>query len=192
MGLILASGSPRRRELLETAGIQILAVEPSNIPEEQIEGEGAIEYCRRLAFQKSKVSDRAGHWVLSADTIVVKDGAIYEKPNTPDDAMHMLTLLSDGWHEVISAWSLRYVPNLDEVEVIRDSFSISKVRFRELKSSEIASYIATGEPFDKAGGYGIQGKGAALVQEIEGSYSNIVGLPLAEVISALRDLRVIE
>ena len=169
----------------------IFAIEPSNILEEQIAGEIPVEYCRRLAREKSQVSTREGHWILAADTIVVKDGLIYEKPNDVEEAMKMLTELACGWHEVVSAWALRYVPVHGEIEITKESFNISKVRFRSLQPAEISKYIETGEPFDKAGGYGIQGKGAALVQEIQGSYSNIVGLPLAEVVSALREFRVI-
>ena len=169
----------------------IFAIEPSNILEEQIAGEIPVEYCRRLAREKSQVSTREGHWILAADTIVVKDGLIYEKPNDVEEAMKMLTELACGWHEVVSACALRYVPVHGEIEITKESFNISKVRFRSLQPAEISKYIETGEPFDKAGGYGIQGKGAALVQEIQGSYSNIVGLPLAEVVSALRELRII-
>lgn len=191
MGLILASGSPRRREMLETTGVELFAVEPSNVPEVRLAHEGPEEYCRRLARDKANASTRNGHWILSADTIVVDGHDIFEKPFDSADAFRMLSNLSNGWHQVISAWALRYVPNADESEVLILHHCVSKVRFRNLSDSEIYAYISTGEPFDKAGGYGIQGKGAALVQEIQGSYSNIVGMPLADVLSALREHNVI-
>ena len=192
MGLILASGSPRRRELLECSAVRLLAVEPANIPEVRSPGEEPIAYCRRLAHQKALVSTRSGHWVLAADTIVVDGADIFEKPADAKSAFDMLKHISMvGWHDVVSAWALRYVPLNDEEEIWVEGYSISKVRFRSLLDAEIQAYIATGEPFDKAGGYGIQGKGAALVQDIQGSYSNIVGLPLAEVLAALRGYSVI-
>ena len=192
MGLILASGSPRRRELLECSAVPLLAVEPANIPEVRSSEEEPIAYCQRLAHQKASVSNRSGHWVLAADTIVVDGTDIFEKPTDSQDAFDMLKHISTvGWHDVVSAWALRYVPLNGEAEIWVEGYSVSKVRFRSLLDEEIRAYIATGEPFDKAGGYGIQGKGAALVQDIQGSYSNIVGLPLAEVLAALRKYSVI-
>ena len=192
MGLILASGSPRRRELLECSAVPLLAVEPANIPEVRSLEEAPIAYCQRLAHEKASVSTRKGHWVLAADTIVVDGAEIFEKPSDEHDAFRMLRHIANvGWHDVVSAWALRYVPCDGEEEVWREGYSVSNVRFRSLLDSEIRAYIATGEPFDKAGGYGIQGKGAALVQDIKGSYSNIVGLPLAEVLDALREHSVI-
>ena len=192
MGLILASGSPRRRELLECSAVDLLAVEPANIPEVRSQEEAPVAYCQRLAYQKASVSTRRGHWVLAADTIVVDGNDIFEKPTDAQDAFRMLKHIATvGWHDVVSAWALRYVSRDGEEEVWVTGHSVSKVRFRSLLDEEIQAYIDTGEPFDKAGGYGIQGKGAALVQDIKGSYSNIVGLPLAEVLAALREHRVI-
>ena len=192
MGLILASGSPRRRELLECSAVPLLAVEPANIPEVRSLEEAPIAYCQRLAHEKASVSTRKGHWVLAADTIVVDGTEIFEKPSDEHDAFRMLRHIANvGWHDVVSAWALRYVPFDDEEEIWREGYSVSNVRFRALLDAEIRAYIATEEPFDKAGGYGIQGKGAALVQDIKGSYSNIVGLPLAEVLDALRKHSVI-
>ena len=197
MGLILASGSPRRKELLECSAVRLLAVEPANIPEVRSPEEDPISYCQRLAHEKAAESTAKGHWVLAADTIVVDQNDIFEKPVDADHAFSMLKHLSlVGWHEVVSAWALRYVPQDEngagEVEQWVKGHNVSKVRFRTLTDHEIRAYFATGEPFDKAGSYGIQGKGAALVQEIEGSYSNIVGLPLAEVMVALREKFIIE
>lgn len=192
MGLILASGSPRRKELLECSAVDLLAVEPANIPEVRSPEEAPVAYCQRLAYEKASVSTRRGHWVLAADTIVVDGNDIFEKPTDVQDAFRMLKHIATvGWHDVVSAWALRYVPRDGEEEVWVTGHSVSEVRFRTLLDEEIQAYIDTGEPFDKAGGYGIQGKGAALVQDIKGSYSNIVGLPLAEVLAALREHRVV-
>lgn len=192
MGLILASGSPRRRELLECSAVPLLAVEPANIPEVRSPLEEPVAYCRRLAHEKASESTRKGHWVLAADTIVVDGNEIFEKPSDAQDAFKMLRYIANvGWHDVVSAWALRYVPQDAENEIWVKGYSVSRVRFRSLLDAEILAYIDTGEPFDKAGGYGIQGKGAALVQDIKGSYSNIVGLPLAEVLDALRKHSVI-
>ena len=193
MGLILASGSPRRKELLECSAVPLLAVEPANIPEVRSPEEEPISYCERLAHEKASESTAKGHWVLAADTIVVDQNDIFEKPSDADHAFLMLKHLAGvGWHDVVSAWALRYVPLEGEIEQWVKGHNVSKVRFRILTDPEIRAYIATGEPFDKAGAYGIQGKGAALVQEIQGSYSNIVGLPLAEVMVALREKGIIE
>ena len=192
MGLILASGSPRRRELLECSAVPLLAIEPANIPEVRSPNEEPVAYCRRLAHEKASESTRNGHWVLAADTIVVDGAEIFEKPCDAQDAFRMLRYIASvGWHDVVSAWALRYVPLDTENEIWVEGYSVSNVRFRSLLDAEILAYIDTGEPFDKAGGYGIQGKGAALVQDIKGSYSNIVGLPLAEVLDALRKHSVI-
>lgn len=193
MGLILASGSPRRKELLECSAVPLLAVEPANVLEVRNPDEEPLVYCQRLAHDKALDSTAEGHWVLAADTIVVDGDRVLEKPADVDQAFAMLQHLSSiGWHEVISAWALRYIAREGESELWIRGHSISKVRFRDLTAREINAYISTGEPFDKAGGYGIQGKGASLVQEIEGSYSNIVGLPLAEVLEALRKVQVID
>ena len=129
--------------------------------------------------------------MLAADTIVVDGADIFEKPKDVQDAFQMLRhIASVGWHDVVSAWALRYVPSNKKNEIWVEGYSVSKVRFRSLLDTEIQPTLHTGEPFDKAG-YGIQGKGAALVQDIKGSYSNIVGLPLAEVLDALREHSVI-
>ena len=138
MGLILASGSPRRRELLECSAVQLLAVEPANIPEVRSPDEEPIAYCQRLAYQKANVSNRSGHWVLAADTIVIDGSDIFEKPADAQDAFDMLKHISSvGWHDVVSAWALRYVPLMGEEEVWVEGHSVSKVRFRSLLDMEI-------------------------------------------------------
>ena len=188
MGLILASSSPRRKELLTTCGISLKAVLPSSIEEKRKSEESPAEYCSRLAQEKAQaVAERykdqyPDDWILAADTVVSVNNDIYEKPLNNLDAFNMLQTLSIGWHDVRSSWFL-----LNSNEALCEyGISLSQVKFRPLNDEEIQAYIETGEGQDKAGGYGIQGLGAALVDEIVGSYSNVVGLPLRPVVSALR------
>lgn len=185
MALILASGSPRRRDLLQYSAISIAEIRPSCIPEEREEGEGALDYCRRLALEKARAVSEAGYWILAADTIVCLGELVFEKPVDRADALRIISSLSGKWHQVISAWTLRYCPKDGEIEKEISGFAISDVQFRVLKQKEIEAYVDSGESMDKAGGYGIQGLGACLVSEIKGSYSNIVGLPLEQVLRAL-------
>jgi septum formation protein len=190
MPLILASGSPRRKQLLECAAVLIDSVQPSKIPEERLQNERPVEYCNRLAFEKAKAINEPGYWVLAADTIVTFNNQVFEKPIDTNDAFRILHTLSNQWHEVISSWCLRYDGKNDQEKII-SGYSTSSVLFRNLSTEEIWAYINTGECNDKAGAYGIQGLGACLVEEIKGSYSNIVGLPLTPVMEALRSNGVI-
>ena len=187
MNLILASSSPRRRQLLETVGIPIFSVRPANIIEKPLKGELPHIYCIRLAKEKCETVSEIGFCTLAADTIVCKDVAVFEKPLDDEDAYRMLKNLSNGWHSVISAWHFIAKPENNTI-IVRAGHSISKVLFRPLTDTEIYNYIKTGEPKDKAGSYGIQGLGAVLVKEISGSYSNIVGLPLQQVLTALHEV----
>ena len=185
MKLIVASASPRRKDLLTCSGVNIFAVRPSNILEERKLGEEPVAYCKRLAHEKAQASFfEEGYWVLSADTIVVLGDAVFEKPCDGEHAYTMLRSLSGKWHSVVSAWSLRYMSSRGERWI--EDHSVSKVKFRELLDVEIYAYIDSGEAFDKAGGYGIQSKGACLVEQIEGCYSTIVGLPLTQVLPVIR------
>ena len=178
---ILASASPRRRQLLAAAGIPFDVIE-SSIAEGHSNREPARDYALRMAQEKARaVSSRApGAIVVAADTIVVCDGAILEKPASPDDARRMLTILSGRSHVVITAFAL-----------VRDAITLersaveSRVTFRILEPAEIDEYIATGEPFDKAGSYGIQGLGAGFISDLEGSRDNVMGLPTEQVVAAL-------
>lgn len=179
MSLVLASGSPRRRMLLTTSGISLAAVRPADIPELRQPGEAPVAFCRRLAAEKAAAVDDGTAWVLAADTIVHTDEEIFGKPVDDSDAAATLRSLSGRWHRVTSAWCL------SRGGAASVHHTTTRVRFRALSEAEIACYIATGEGRDKAGSYGIQGIGAVLVQELEGSYTNVVGLPLAEVIAAL-------
>ena len=184
MKLVLASGSPRRRQLLETAGIPIHSIHPANIVEQQNTNESPLAYCTRLAKEKAHTVATNDHWTLAADTIVCMNDLVFEKPRDDKHALEMLTQLSTDWHSVITCWHLvGKEPDNGCIEM--NSHSISWVKFRPLSQIEIENYIKTGETKDKAGAYGIQGLGATLIEEIKGSYSNIVGLPLREVLAAL-------
>jgi septum formation protein len=179
--IILASESPRRRQLLETMGIDFSCLKPQ-INEELITGESALQTAERLALQKALSISDAGKdsLIIAADTIVTCDGKILGKPSSAGEAGEMLSLLSGRSHQVITAVCVK--KGLDN-EVQSE---ITKVFFRTLNRKEILGYIATGEPFDKAGGYGIQGKGSVLIDRIEGCYFNVVGLPLSRLYKMLQ------
>jgi septum formation protein len=176
--LVLGSASPRRAELLRELGVEF-GVCPSGVPEVPAPGERSLDFARRAARQKGRaVSDlRPGDWVLAADTVVAVDGEILGKPVDAADAQRMLNRLSGRCHQVITAVAL-VKPGGDVCGELAVS---SDVHFRSLSAGEIREYVATGEPFDKAGGYGIQGGASRFVERVEGSYSNVVGLPVDEV-----------
>ncbi len=182
--IILASNSPRRRELLAQIGLAF-TVAPSHVDESVLPGEAPVSYAERVAQDKARAAAKqAGKGiVIAADTIVVVGGAILGKPADAADARRMLTELSGREHEVVTG--LAVMDAASEQCVTR--ISITKVWFRDLTEREIASYVATGEPLDKAGAYGIQGRGALLVERIEGCYSNVVGLPLSLLGEMLRE-----
>jgi septum formation protein len=185
--LILASASPRRRDLLAQVGYQF-AVRPAHIPEDLLAGEDPIAYVTRLAREKAEAVFRglavAGpapekNVVLGADTTVTLDNAILGKPDDEADAARILRLLSGRTHRVITGVA---VVTGEGTEVAAEA---TAVRFLTLSEQEIAAYIATGEPMDKAGAYGIQGRAARWIPRIEGCYFNVMGLPLALVCSLL-------
>ena len=184
--IVLASASPRRRELLAALGLSF-AVIPSQAPEDELPGETPARHVERLSIAKAAdVAGRAqgGRWFIGSDTIVAVDGRLLGKPRDDEDAAAMLRTLSGRGHEVVSGYAI-----VDGAAKVRVSAAVTtRVRFRKLTEPEIAGYIASGEPRDKAGAYGIQGLGACLVQAIEGSYTNVVGLPLSEVVTALQEL----
>ena len=182
---ILASASPRRRELLGGAG-QEFTVEPSGVEEDERRRDESPEaFALRLATAKgAEVARRAdGRWVLAADTIVVAGDEVLGKPRDPVEARSMLAKLSDREHRVVTAFAL-VAP--DGRFAAREAVTTTVV-FRRLSNDEIAAYVATGEPDDKAGAYAIQGGARDFVRRISGSYSNVVGLPLEAVERALRD-----
>lgn len=188
--LILASQSPRRRELLTQAGYSF-EVRPAHIPEEPLAGENPIAYVTRLAREKAEAVFRevAAHApanadgetlaVLGADTTVTLDDTILGKPEDAADAARMLKMLSGRTHRVMTGVALA---TAEGVEVAAE---VTAVRFLTLSEEEIAGYVATGEPMDKAGAYAIQGYAARWIPRIEGCYFNVVGLPLALVTALL-------
>jgi septum formation protein len=180
--LILASGSPRRREILSSAGIEHV-VRPADVDEAILPGEDPASYVRRLARAKSEAAATGiKDLVLGADTVVVVDGLILGKPADRDDARRMLALLAGREHEVITGICLR-----GGTTVIEDA-ETTRVRFVPLSPEEIEAYVASGEPMDKAGAYAIQGLAAKFVDRVEGCYFNVVGLPVARVYAHLKRL----
>src|SRR5260370_3925518 len=171
--LVLASHSPRRREILTAAGSEFV-VRAAIVREERRAGESLVAYVFRLAEEKTRaVEARADEIVLGADTVVVAGGEILEKPRDATDATRMLALLSGCEHEVITGICL-----LQGDRVILDTAS-TRVHFVELSESDIAPYVASGEPMDKAGAYAIQGQASKFIDRIEGDYFNVMGLPVA-------------
>lgn len=179
--LILASKSPRRAELLKAAGIDF-TIRAADTDETPLEGEAAEDYVLRVAEQKALAADAsADELVLAADTTVLAGSEILGKPADMDNARRMLTLLSGRRHDVITGICLRKGNRL-----VRDAASTA-VWFSPLTDADIESYAASGEPMDKAGAYGIQGIASRFIDRIEGSYTNVVGLPVALVWQRLRD-----
>lgn len=174
--LILASGSPRRKELLAHLGVEF-DIQVTDIDESVQPDEAPEAYVRRLALEKSAAVARSGAIVLGADTTVAIHGQILGKPTDVEDAVRMLGLLSGETHEVFTGVALSDRSSV----VVR-----TEVTFAALASPDIAWYVATSEPMDKAGAYGMQGIGGVFVESITGSYSNVIGLPLAETASLLR------
>jgi len=184
--LLLASASPRRRELLERVGLAI-EVHPADVDEREQPNETPGDYVRRIAHAKAiAIARRSDLWVLAADTTVTLDGAILGKPETPEEAAKMMRWLSGRTHQVMTAYVL--IGERDERTVVREGLVSTDVTMLELDGAMLADYIASGEWRGKAGAYAIQGIAAALVREVNGSVTNVIGLPLAEVIAALRDV----
>jgi septum formation protein len=184
---ILASASPRRRELLLQVGLSFRTV-PSELSESNQGGTEPRQHALYWAAAKAReVAQRfPQEWVLGADTVVVIDGEILGKPASPAEAEAMLYQLSGRSHLVITGLCL----TLNQAAVEGRECVETRVSMRKLSAEDIQGYVATGEPMDKAGSYGIQGIGGCLVQRIEGSYSNVVGLPLCETVELLRRHRV--
>ena len=172
--IILASGSPRRKEILTAVGWPFEAI-TAGIDETRRADEKPLDYVQRLAREKAEaVADKLeSGLVLGADTTVVVGDELLEKPAADDDARRMLQLLSGKWHEVLTGVALVRVGGQTMVDYER-----TRVRFVEMSEAEIDWYVSTGEPKGKAGAYGIQGKAALFIEQIEGDYFNIVGLPI--------------
>ncbi len=184
--IILASESPRRRDLLSSVFGPIQIIRPSFQEELQV-GEAPAKYVERNSFGKaSSVAkpEGPGKWiVIGADTIVVKEGRVLEKPKSQSDAYQMLQSLSGGSHEVITGYCLLAPVGRPVIKHV-----VTQVFFLKLSDALIHRYIDTHEPMDKAGGYGIQGLAASFVEKIEGSYTNVVGLPLAQLVRDLEEM----
>jgi septum formation protein len=180
--VILASGSPRRRNLLSAAGVRFDVVE-SGVEEVRRENEAPADYAKRLACDKAlAVAARdPDALVVGADTIVFCEGELLEKPSSPDEARRMLRKLSGNVHTVITAYAIARGAQILEAEPV-----LSRVIFRNLDDDEITDYIATGEPFDKAGAYGIQGHAGSFIAHVDTDRDNVMGLPVTKVVAALR------
>ncbi len=185
--LVLASASPRRRELLSQAGFAF-RIQAAEIPEDLHPGEDPIAYVTRLAQEKAAAvharlaAEHASLVVLGADTTVVVDGRILGKPESAEDAAQMLRLLSGRTHQVITG-----VAAVTATQTLAAA-EVTAVQFFSLSDAEIADYVASGEPMDKAGAYAIQGRAARWIPRIHGCYFNVVGLPLALVANLLAGL----
>lgn len=188
--LILASASPRRAEILRNAGFDFDVV-PAHPDESLRPDEAATDYVRRLAEEKALTvarqlaKDAVGEFsfIIGADTVVVIGNEILGKPSSPANAREMLSRLSGKTHEVYTGLSV-VVGN----RIAHTAVEKTRVTFQPLSEEEIEDYIATGEPFDKAGAYAIQGRGGKFISRIEGCYFNVMGLPLARLYAMLRDL----
>jgi septum formation protein len=183
--LVLASGSPRRREILANAGVEFEVI-PADIPEEPQEGEAPLAFAERLAGEKaSAVAQSLGptprRWVLGADTIVVLGDAVLGKPEDPEHAARLLGRLVGHRHCVITGVSL-----VDSERLRAETLSVtSEVVMHPATAEAIRAYVATGESLDKAGAYALQGEGRRFVERVEGSESNVIGLPLAATLELL-------
>jgi septum formation protein len=183
--VVLASASPRRRQLLNLIGIPH-EVRPANIDETMRVRETPRRHAERLAREKaSAIAKRDPDLItIGADTIVVVNRKVLGKPRDADDAARMLALLSGREHVVTTAVAV------SRGKKLRSAVEEVRVRFRRLRDDEIEAYIATGEPMDKAGAYGIQGYGATIVERIEGDYFAVMGLPIVRLVGLLRDVGV--
>lgn len=183
--IILASGSPRRRDILSSIGLEF-EIDPGDVDERHHQGETPADYIIRLA--RAKVIDVAARHnvglVLGADTTVVIDGEILAKPEDDRDGRRMLCLLSGRWHSVMTGVAAY------DIETKREAYDyvVTQVRFVEMSKEEIDWYLSTGEHRDKAGAYGIQGRGSLFIEEIEGNYHNVVGLPMPLAYRLVREL----
>ena len=173
--IILASASPRRAEILRTVGWPFEAL-PAHIDESRRPGEDPATYVRRLAREKAEATaaQAPGMIVVGADTTVVADDHLLEKPVAPDDARRMLQLLSNRWHRVLTGVAV-VMPDSVEAKL---GLAQTEVKFASMSEDDIRWYVATGEPMDKAGAYAIQGLGARFIEGIRGDYFNVVGLPV--------------
>lgn len=184
--LVLASASPRRQELLRNAGIEFV-VHPANVPEIPRDGEAPRSFAERMAREKALAvfAQRPNELVLGADTVVVVEGEILGKPRDASDAGRMLRLLSGRKHEVITGVCLAG----PKLKTANTQSEITLVIMNAISDDDIRSYVASGEPMDKAGAYAIQGMASRWISRIKGDYFNVVGLPVALVWKMLKEAR---
>ncbi|MFP4256353.1 MAG: Maf family protein [Desulfobacterales bacterium] len=180
--IILASESPRRKRLLQQAGIEFRVV-PSGFDEASVNAQPPVKHARSLAEAKSAAvsQNMPDAWVIGADSIVTIDDAILNKPESQNDAYKMLSRLSGRTHRVVTGYSIV----CRALTHIHSDACITQVTFKSLSDAEIRWYLQTPEPWDKAGAYAIQGTAAFMVRQIQGSYTNVVGLPVCEVVDHL-------
>jgi septum formation protein len=179
--VLLASASPRRSGLLKMAGLSF-DIDAPNIDESRKSGEPPLDYVHRMAREKALSKTVAGRPVLAADTIVFIGDRIFDKPQNKAEASQWLRDLSGRTHSVVTAFCLA-----ENGSVLVLNSVLSRVTFRKLTDSEIKNYAATGEGLDKAGAYGLQGDGGFLIESIEGSHTNVIGLPMTEVLGVLNN-----
>jgi len=183
--IILASNSPRRRELLQNAGIGFVS-DPADVDESRLPDEPPADYAVRLALDKAlcTASRHEDGLVVGADTVVVAQGEVLGKPASAEDATRMLGMLSGSTHEVITGIAVVDAATGRKTTAVETT----RVRMRALTRAQIDAYVATGEPMDKAGGYGIQGRASLFVESVDGCYFNVVGLPMARLAAILEEM----
>ena len=187
--LVLASSSPRREKLFRKLGLEFNIISPK-VVEKHTNGESPVEYVLRISLEKTLAVAamlEQKHIVIGADTIVLCDGDILGKPEDEEEAKSMLTRLSGRYHQVMTGLSI--VKSMREI--LHTEYVTSLVKFKSLSPDEIVEYVNTKEPLDKAGGYAAQGIGAFMIEEIQGSFTNVMGLPLSNLSNALKNLGII-
>ncbi len=186
--LVLASESTRRVDILRTLGVSF-SIMPPGIDEHRRPYESPKEYVLRIAYEKArKVGDLfPDKWIIGADTVVVHKGKVLGKPKTDEDAIAMLKRLRANWHKVFTGYCILNASK----QIVYQDVAETKVFIKDLTDDEIAKYVGTSEPFDKAGSYAVQGRGGYMVKEIKGSYTNVVGLPICEITEALLSLGIL-
>jgi len=184
--IIIASSSPRRKEILEKTGLPFI-IDPSNSDEDMTQNLEPKDLAKALSLAKAKdVAKRHKNAiVIGADSIITLNGKVLGKPHTEERAIEMLTELSGSIHSAITGYT---IIDTDSGKIVSDAVE-TKIYFRKLTQDEIKNYVATGKPLDKAGAYAIQGKGALFVEKIEGDYYNIMGLPLSAVVEKLKEFK---
>ncbi len=186
--IVLASESTRRVDILRTLGVSF-SIMPPGIDEHRQPSESPKEFVLRMAYEKArKVGDLfPDKWIIGADTVVVHKGKVLGKPKTDADAIAMLKRLRANWHKVFTGYCILNASK----QIVYQDVAETKVFIKDLTDEEIAKYVGTSEPFDKAGSYAVQGRGGYMVKEIKGSYTNVVGLPICEITEALLSLGIL-